>query len=79
MTDPRLGLDEDTVAAFAAHLEGFARTLAEPERDLLTRMLMSVLDPLERMRLRDPAELLSPAEAELLRSLESEHKGEAVQ
>lgn len=69
---PGPGIDEDTVAAFADHLEAFAATLSEGERDLLGRLLVSVLDPLERMRLRDPDEVLSPREAEVLRMLESE-------
>jgi hypothetical protein len=77
-TPPDLGLDEDTVTALAAHLEVFADTLSEHERRLLAGLLWSVLDPLERMRFRDPAELLSPQEAEILRALESERKGEST-
>lgn len=75
MTDqpsPGLDVDEDTVAAFAAHLEEFAATLSEREYNLLASLLLSVLDPLERLRLRNPAEFLSADEAAILEALEHE-------
>jgi hypothetical protein len=71
---PSPDLDEDTVAAFAIHLEAFAGTLPEGERRALGRLLMSVMGPLERMRLRDPAEVLSSREAAILQALEDERQ-----
>jgi len=68
-------VDDSTVVAFADHLEAFANTLSDRERDILGSMLYSVLDPWERMRLRDPDDMLSPSEAEILRAIESEQQG----
>jgi hypothetical protein len=65
-----VALDEQTVAAFAAHLEAFSLTLAERERQLLAALLLSAMDPLDRMRLRAPEDLLSPMETAVLRALE---------
>jgi hypothetical protein len=65
-------LDEATVAAFADHLEAFAATLPEPERDLLAALLLSAMDPLDRMRLRQPGEVLTPTELAALRALEAQ-------
>ena len=62
--------DERTIAAFANHLEAFAQTLSESDRALLARLLTKVLDPWDRMRLRDPSEILSPEEEAILRSLD---------
>jgi hypothetical protein len=67
---PDFNVNESTVADFAAHLEAFAGTLSDPDRALLQRLLASLLDPWERMRLRDPGEILSTDEAEMLRELE---------
>jgi hypothetical protein len=65
-------LDDATVAAFADHLEEFASTLPERERELLAALLLSAMDPLDRMRLRAPGEVLTPTEAAVLRALESQ-------
>jgi len=65
-------INENTVDAFAAHLESFADTLSDHERTALQSLLTSVLDPWERMRLRDPSQILSPEETEILRALEAE-------
>ena len=69
---PGFGLNEETVAEFAGHLESFAATLSDRERASLRCLLTSALDPWEKMRLRDPNEILSPDEAEVLRALEAE-------
>lgn len=71
---PDVNVDEATVASFAEHLEQFAGTLSDRERNILSRLLTSVLDPWERMRLLDPADILSTSEAEILRALEAEQQ-----
>jgi hypothetical protein len=63
-------INEATVAAFAEHLEAFVGTLTHRESAVLKHLFTSTLDPWERMRLLDPASILSPEEAELLRELE---------
>jgi hypothetical protein len=62
-------LDEDAVAAFAARLSAHAADLSAHDRLVLSTMLLRAMDPLERMRWRDAAQLLSPSEEAVLRQL----------
>jgi hypothetical protein len=75
-THPGLHVDEETVASFAVHLDAFARTLSEREYNMLAGLLLSALDPLQRMRLRDAEELLSTEEAAIVAALEAERRSE---
>jgi hypothetical protein len=71
MTDARLtdDLDEQAVTEFASRLATFAADLPPRDRAALNALLVRAMDPLERMRWRDAAELLSPSEEALLNRL----------
>jgi hypothetical protein len=63
---------EQTIQAFAARLDAFAAQLSDRERQMLTRIVVRSLDPLERLSLRDVNGLLEPDEEALLQALERE-------
>jgi hypothetical protein len=67
-------LDEDALAAFAKRLGEYAAGLDPRDRTALKTLLMRAMDPIERMRWRDAADLLSPAEEATLRSLLDEQR-----
>ena len=62
-------LDSEAVAGFAARLSAYAADLSAEDRLALSTLLLRAMDPLERMRWRDAAQLLSPAEEATLRQL----------
>jgi hypothetical protein len=64
--------DPATIASFGRCLEEFARTLTESEQRMLSAVLCSAMDPLDRIRLRE-AELFSEDEKAILAELENEH------
>jgi hypothetical protein len=68
-------LDEDALAAFARRLGDYAAGLNARDRTALKTLLMRAMDPIERMRWREAADLLSPAEEATLRSLLDEQQG----
>jgi len=62
--------DSDQVlAAFAAHLDAYAAELSDRERGTLMTILVRAMDPLERIRWRDIASILTPNEASVLNEL----------
>jgi hypothetical protein len=69
-------LDEDALAAFAVRLGAYAAGLSARDQAALKALLMRAMDPIERMRWRDAADLLSPAEEETLRALLDEHQSD---
>jgi hypothetical protein len=71
MTDSPLtdDLDEQAVTEFASRLATFAAELPARERAALNTILMRAMDPIERMRWRDAADLLSPGEEAVLNRL----------
>ncbi len=54
--------DLAAAAGVARHLDALADTLSPRERAILTAAVTRVLGPLDRMRERDPAEVLNDAE-----------------
>lgn len=69
MTQPTIP-DEQTIANLAARLEAYAETLSEAEREALKTIVLRAMDPIERMRWRDEADLLTERESAVLRALE---------
>jgi hypothetical protein len=63
-------VDDATIDAFVTRLETYAAALTESERRALATIILRAMDPLERMRWRDPADLLDPREEAVLRALE---------
>jgi hypothetical protein len=53
----------------------FIRHLSTPERRILYALLTSSIDPIERMRFRDPEKLLDHNEVRILDSLLKEKAG----
>jgi hypothetical protein len=62
-------LDHAALAAFAARLSAYASELSQQDRLALSTLLLRAMDPLERMRWRDAAQLLSPGEEAVLLQL----------
>ena len=59
----------EAVAGLARHFDAFAATLSQRERALLTSAVERAMDPLDRMRARDPGEMLSEDELRLFSEL----------
>jgi hypothetical protein len=66
----------DDLEAFAEHLDAFASTLSDREREALTRIVLQAMDPLDRVSLRDERDLLAAHEAALLREMEGAPRAE---
>lgn len=61
-----------TIAAFSERLEAYASTLPQREQQALTVILLRSMDPIERMRWRDPRSLLDSQELAVLQKLQEE-------
>jgi hypothetical protein len=68
----------EAVAAVAQHLGIFAGTLSPRERALLAAALAGGMSPLDRMKERDPGDLLSEDELHLLGDLLATGEGPAT-
>lgn len=69
-------LDEQAIASLAARLEAYATGLTAHERRVLETIILAAMDPVERMRWRDPAAVLDPREEAFLNALADEYREE---
>jgi hypothetical protein len=63
---------QNHVASFAHRLDSYAASLQTRERLILAAVLVRSMDPLDRMRFKDPSSLLEPDEAAILDMLQKE-------
>jgi len=59
----------EAAAGLARHLDAFAATLSPRERAVLGAAVESAMDPLDRMKARDPEDVLSDDELRLFGEL----------
>jgi hypothetical protein len=59
----------EAVDHFAGRLELFAASLPAHERDILVRMILAAMDPMDRLKHVDTSGVLSAEEEALIRSL----------
>jgi hypothetical protein len=62
--------NEKVIQTFSKRLEDYATSLSDRECQILLNLIMNVMDPLDRIRWKDPASLLNKDEQEYLDELQ---------